>query len=177
MYNEYYIYFDKEFTQSNLVSKKASDIFLFGQSIEKGDKRYKSYFNDPASQTTEFTDWSFNLEDDVKGYNSNLGVDFYNDAWFEAYIQIYILRDFILVSASFTFVMIYVIVHLGSAFLGGDSMVGVFLSYPVTYFINRFIYQITFFISLNFCFVFVVLQLMMSLCLLMHGTSQEHTYN
>ena len=163
LYNEYYIYFDTGFTQSDLVgnvsevkSKKARAIFLFGQPIEKGGKRYKSYLDDPSSQTTEFTDWSFDIEDDVKGYNSDLDVDFYNDAWFEAYIQIYILKDFILVSCSFIFVMIYVVFHLGSAFLGAGSMVGVFLSYPVTLFINRFIYQITFFMSLNFCSIFVV---------------------
>ena len=156
LYNEYYIYLDTGFTQSNLVSKKARAIFLFGQPIEKGGKRYKSYLDDPAGQTLEFTDWSFDREDDVKDYNTDLDVDLYSDAWFDAKIQIYIIQDFILAAVSFVFVMIYVAVHLGSAFLGGTAMLGVLLSYPVTLFINRFIFQITFFMSLNFCAIFVV---------------------
>ena len=150
LFNQYYIFLDTGFTQTNLVSSKARAIYLFGQPIEKGGKRYSSYLDDPESQGEYFAEFTFVMEKSVKNYQSDLKVQLYSEVWYEEKIDELIDQDFLLAGASFVFVTIYISIHIGSGFLGGTAMLAVGISYPVTLFIIRFIFQITFFMSLNF---------------------------
>jgi len=115
------IYLENTFSQTNLVSKKARAIYLLGSPIEVDGKRFKDYTDDEAGQNEKVVDFSKELIKDVKDNNSDLKVDFYNTVWYDAEVSGYIMGDFLLALASFTFVLIYVSFHLKSIFLASTN--------------------------------------------------------
>ena len=158
IYNNNNFYFENTFSQSNTVTKKVRSIFYFATPIEIDGKRYKTFNDDPQGQSKHFLDFMKDFDDNLSDYESQtMDIRFYSIKWREYLIGIYTLRDFNLVVVSFTCVLLYVSFHLQSFFLAGLSMVGIGFAYPLTIFINRFIFQITYFTVLNYVAVFVIL--------------------
>ena len=150
-------FFLNSFTQNNTVSSKARSLFLFANPIEYDGTRYKSFRDDIQEQTDHFVDFSDRLDDSIKEYNTTLTVSFFSLAWREKKIREIVLDDFGLIVVSFSFVLLYVSFHLRSLFLAGSAMIGIALAYPLTTFINRYIYQIDYFSLLNYIAIFVIL--------------------
>ena len=158
IYNNNNFYFENTFSQSNLVTKRVRSLFFFATPLDINGRRYKTFNDDPHSQTDHFTDFTKEVEDDITGYNSDtMDIKLFSIAWREYLINTYVLQDFGLVAVSFTCVLLYLSFHLHSFFLGTLSMIGIGFAYPLTIFINRFIFQITFFSALNYVAVFVIL--------------------
>lgn len=157
---EYYstnFFFEKSFTQANPKTKKARAIFLFANPIEYKGTRYKTYRDRAVEQERHFIDFSDELAPLVENTPSTMKVEFFSITWSEAIIDDLIMKDIMLIFASFACVFIYVAFHLQSLFLASIAMVGIALSYPVTIFINRFILQITVFNFINYIAIFVIL--------------------
>ena len=158
IYNNNNFYFENTFSQSNLVTKRVRSLFFFATPLDINGRRYKTFNDDPHSQTDHFTDFTKEVEDDITGYNSDtMDIKLFSIAWREYLINTYVLQDFGLVAVSFTCVLLYVSFHLQSFFLGTLSMIGIGFAYPLTIFINRFIFQITYFTVLNYVAIFVIL--------------------
>jgi predicted RND superfamily exporter protein len=157
VYQENNIYLESTFTQTNLKSKKARAIYLFASPFELDGKRYKSYTDEEAKQDSDVADFSEGLIKELKDYETELHVQFFNNAWYNKKINEYVMSDFGLAVASFIFVLIYVSFHLKSTFLAGCAMGAIAFSYPISIFVNRFIFQVDFFQTLNFIAVFVIL--------------------
>lgn len=151
------IFLESSFSRTNLVSKKARAIFVMAGPIEVDGKRYKTYSDDESGQEEKFVDFSYDIEEKVKNSNTKLTVRFYNTAWFNEEINKLVMKDFALAILSFTFVLIYVSFHLKSIFLAVVSMLAIAFSYPLSIFFTKFIFQISYFQTLNFVAVFVIL--------------------
>ena len=157
VYTSNNIFLETTFTQSNLKSKRARAIFLFAGPIEVDGKRYKSYHDDEAEQGEKFVDFTKEVKDTVESSTTDLKVKLFNEEWYDIRITEFIMGDFALAILSFIFVLIYISFHLKSFFLASTAMIAIGFSYPIAIVINRFIFQVDFFQSLNFVAVFVIL--------------------
>ena len=150
-------FFENSFTQSNLKTKKARAIFLFATPIEIDGTRYKTSSDRYIEQTKKFVQFSYSIESDVFSVQTSLSVRFYNIAWREDLISSYILNDFKLIIVSFAIVFVYVSFQVQSTFLTSIKLLGMGLSFPLAIFINRYIFQITYFGDLNLVSIFIIL--------------------
>ena len=150
-------FFLNSFNQSNTASSKVKSLFLFGKPIEYDGKRYQSFRDDIQEQTDHFISFSNRLEDSIREYNTTLKVSFFNYGWKADQVRRNILDDRRFIVISFIFVLFYVSFHLQSLFLACSAITGIGLAYPLTVFINRFIFQIDFFSPLNYIAICVVL--------------------
>jgi len=157
IYKDNYLFLEKSFTRTNLISKKARATFLFASPIEYGGKRYNTYTDEEFDQKDDFVEFSLDVEEKVTGFSSSLDIGFYNSAWYNEKMNELVMEDFNLAILSFVFVMVYVAFHLKSAFLSATAMMAIALSFPVTILITRFIFQIDYFSSLNLIAIFVIL--------------------
>jgi hypothetical protein len=157
VYLNNYLFLEKSFTRTNLVSKKARAIFLFASPIQYSGIRYKTYSEDEFDQKNDFIDFSIDIEEKITGYSTTLDVAFYNGVWYDHKIDSYVMGDFTLAIFSFIFVLIYVTFHLKSGFLAATSMFSIAISFPVTLLFSRYIFQIKYFSNLNLVAIFVIL--------------------
>ena len=157
IYDDNKIYLESTFTQSNLVSTKARAIFKFAGPIEIDGKRYKTYTDDEVKQSEKFVSFSKELLKEVEGSSDDMNIHLYNSDWLNDKINDFVMGDFTLAGLSFMLVLIYVSFHLKSVFLASCAMLAIGFSYPIAIVINRFIFQVDFFQSLNFVAVFVIL--------------------
>lgn len=157
VYLDNYLFLEKSFTQTNLVSKKARAIFLFASPIQYEGTRYKSYSEDQFDQRADFIEFSEEIEEKVTDYNTSLDVKFYNEDWYDNEVDKLIMTDFLLAAACFVFVLLYIAFHTQSLFISCAAMFFVSLSFPVTLLITRFIFRVDYFTPLNLVAIFVIL--------------------
>jgi len=68
-----------------------------------------------------------------------------------------VAADFLWATASFVFVFLCCLVHMKSIFMSATGMFMIVISFPLTYIIYRYVFQITFFQTIHVLTVFVVL--------------------
>ncbi|CAI2362894.1 unnamed protein product [Moneuplotes crassus] len=157
LYFQNNVFMETQFTQNNTISQKARAIYVFAGPIEIDGKRWKTYTDDEAGQEEKMADFSLDLEKRFKTVNTSLKVQLYNRAWANYKEAETTINDFSLIIVSFTFVFIYVSFHLKSIFLASCAMAAIAFSYPISICLTRFVFQISFFQSLNLVAVFVIL--------------------
>jgi hypothetical protein len=157
VYLNNYLFMEKSFTRTNLVSKKARAIFLFASPIQYKGTRYKTYTEDEFDQRADFIKFSEEIEEKVTDYSTSLDVKFYNEVWYDSEVEKLIMTDFLLAAACFVFVLLYIAFHIKSFFMSSAAMFFVSLSFPVTLLFTRFIFRVDYFTPLNLVAIFVIL--------------------
>jgi hypothetical protein len=66
-------------------------------------------------------------------------------------------KDTIWIVGSFTFVLIYVSIHMQSFFMGAMSMLAIVFSFPITLCIYKLVFMIDYFAALQIVAVFIIL--------------------
>ena len=152
-----YFFFETSFTQSNTRSTKARSIFFFANPIEIDGTRFKNYVSDESKQIKKFVDFSKEIKSEIDSLDTNLKVTLYNIVYSNAIAEELILQDFGYILISFLLVLSYVSFHVGSFFLGCLCMIGIGFAFPLSLFINWYIFQISYFSSLQLVSIFIVL--------------------
>jgi len=132
-------------------------LHLFANPIEWEGKRYEKFSDSFRDQELALVEFSKRVRKELINIEANFTIKFYSKRWYEGVIDELIMEDIKWLGASFTTVFLYVAFHLQSLFLASMAMLGIALSYPITVFINRFIFQITIFNFINFIAIFVIL--------------------
>lgn len=157
-YDANYLFFEEDFTQTNTKSKKARSVFTFSEPIEINGVRYSDINDRPDEQEQLYLEFALDARSKVfKVDSGNLKVNYYSALWSEYYKSAKTYEDFNKIIVSFILLFAYMSFHLESLFLGFAGVGGIALTLPFTLFINRFIYQITYFGSFNLIAIFIIL--------------------
>lgn len=152
------IFFEESFSQTNLKSSLARSIFVPALPLEIDGVRYDTEEDRQSTQLGKYYEFSHSVRNDVLSVTSDmLKINFYGLGWDSYFQNLELMKDMQMLIYSLLFLTIYMSFHFESFFLGLMAVIEIALTIPLTIFVNRFIFQITFFGVFNSVGIFVIL--------------------
>ena len=158
LYDANSIFFEEGFTQTNLKSKLARSVFEPALPLEIDGTRYENEQDRTEDQQDHFYSFAHNVRSNILDIKSEtLNVNLYGVGWESYYRNLVLMEDLKMLTFSILCLILYMSFHLESFFLGFMGVMGIALTIPLTIFVNRFIFQITYFGVFNSVGMFVIL--------------------